>query len=279
MDNILRTLTESQIAVDLGCGSGSFGYRSYRCQILGIDVALDASALYRDGRRIQYVQSTAARIPLATGSVDAVICNHTFEHFPDPLQTCVEINRILNSRGILWIAIPDGYSFDDALYRRIFSGGGHVNRFTFSRLVEDIHIHTDLKLVQSVTLFSGFVYLKKPTPEQVRHFPKSARFLYDMPERLNWVGIMAINTLTRVIDKIFGSRFSQYGWGFVFARTKMQLDPLLSYFNVCWKCGCGNPAQHLKSAGRITRSLGLRFYSCSNCQTQNVFINPPQGLS
>src|SRR5205823_6534920 len=99
---------------------------SYNCRVIGMDVAI-SPGLYHDGFRIDYLCADSSRIPLADKSVDAVVCNHTMEHFPNYEQTLVEIDRVLRDEGFLWIAIPNGYSFDDALYRLIFSGGGHVN--------------------------------------------------------------------------------------------------------------------------------------------------------
>jgi SAM-dependent methyltransferase len=279
MDNILRALSASQIAVDLGCGGGSFHYASYPCRIIGIDVALNAQRLYRDGERVQYVRSNATDIPLASRSVDAVICNHTFEHFVDYRRTLSEINRVLKITGMLWISIPNGYSFDDALYRFIYEGGGHLNRFSFNRLIEEVQHQTDLKLVQSISLFSGFVYLKKPAPEQLPYIPSLARALFHVPGGLNKACVLLINAVTRFLDKMMGSRISQYGWGFVFARNGVRVDPLPSYFNVCWKCGSGNDAQYLKSTGRLVSTLGIRFYSCANCQAKSVYLEPPRGLS
>ncbi len=278
MDNILRTLGASQTAVDLGCGGGSFDYAAYRCRIIGVDIALNAQALYRDGNRVQYVRSVANGLPLESGSVDAVICNHTFEHFPDYKRTLAEINRVLNANGLLWISIPNGYSFDDALYRLLFHGGGHINRFSHEHLVEDVQTQTDLKLVQSISLFSGFVYLKKPSLELLSQFPR-LKFLFYIPEPLVRFGILMMNATTRLADRLLGSRLSRYGWGFLFARSKVPLDPLLSYFNVCWKCGCGNDASHLKATGRVTSVIGVPFYSCARCETKSIYFEPPDGLS
>jgi predicted SAM-dependent methyltransferase len=279
MDNILRTLTTSQIAVDLGCGGGSFHYDWYQCRIIGIDIALNGRSLYRDNQRVQYVRSQAIEIPLADRSVDAVICNNTFEHFVAYKTALREIDRVLKHTGALWISVPNGYGFDDGLYRYIFSGGGHVNRFTFDRIVEDVHSNTTLRLTQSTSLFSGFGYLKKPDPELKQHFPKSAQFLFDVPAWLNKAAIFSLNVTTRLIDKLAASNLSQYGFGFVFTRGTIALDPLQSYFNVCWKCGSGNDGQYLKTAGRVTSGVVLRLYNCANCQARNIFFEPPKGLS
>jgi SAM-dependent methyltransferase len=279
MDNILRKLSPTEVAVDLGCGGGSFSYRAYPCRIIGIDVSLNPNLLYRDGQRIAYLNSVATRIPLADRSVDAVICNHTFEHFAEYKTVLAEINRILKEDSALWISIPNGFGFDDALYRLIFHGGGHLNRFTFRRMVEDVERYTSLRLMQSILLHSGFVYLKKPPPEQKKHFPRSAHFLFYMPASVNRLLVFSINAITRLIDRFTGSHVSQYGWGFVFARGNVTFTALESYFNVCWKCGSGNGAAHLKATGRVKSTFGVSLYFCSNCQAQNIFFEPLKGLS
>jgi predicted SAM-dependent methyltransferase len=279
VDNILRKLSSAEVAVDLGCGGGSFSYQQYECKIIGIDVSLNQKALYREGERVQYLQSAATHLPLLDHSVDAVICNHTFEHFAAYRVVLGEIDRILKPSGALWISIPNGFGFDDALYRRIFSGGGHVNRFTFQRIVEEVQINTGLQLVQSILLQSGFVYLKKPAPELERHFPDSAKFLFNMPPSVNRLLVFCINALTRLIDKVARSHLSQYGWGFVFARGNLSLEPLESYFNVCWRCGSGNSAKHLRAAGCVRSSYGVTLYDCPNCGTRNLFFVPLNGFS
>ncbi len=278
MDNILRGLGPNRIAVDLGCGSGSFHYTSYPCRIIGIDITLNRSALFCDGCRVQYIQSSAVQIPLANASIDAVICNHIFEHVAYT-QALSEIHRILKPTGLLWVAVPNGYGLDDALYRYVFEGGGHVNRFRFHQLVEEVQTRTDLRLIQFNQLFSSFIYLKKPTPEQRVHFPPRAQILYRVPNSWNRAAILVLNAITRTLDRLLGTRTSQYGWGFVFARGEVRLDPLPSFFNVCWQCGSGNDAGHLKASGRLDSLLGIPFYRCSNCDAKSLFFKPPKGLS
>jgi len=279
VDNFLAELGSERIAVDLGCGRGSFHYESYRCRIIGIDVTLSAPHLYRDGSRINYICADSGGIPLAAKSVDAVLSHHTMEHFPDYRRTLQEIDRVLKDEGLLWIAVPNGYSLDDALYRFVYSGGGHVNRFTRGGLINAVHELTRFRLKQEVDLFSSFIYLKKPTAEEYEHFPPSARVLYHMPEDFNTAGVLAINALTRVADKVLGSRLSRYGWGFVFGSEDAALPPIhTAYFNVCSRCGSGLPAAGLRE-GLTKTILGLGFFRCPNCGQKNSFVEPPAGLA
>jgi len=255
LNNILATLNESQTAVDLGCGAGSFDYLAYRCRIIGIDVWLNESVLRRSGERISYVKSLSDQIPLASHSVDAVICNHTLEHFTNYMKALQEIGRTLKPDGYIWISIPNGYGFDDLLYRGVYAGGGHVNRFSFQSMVDAVEKSTGLPLLQSNLLFSSFTYLTKLKP-----------------------AVFVLNAGTRTIDKLLGTRLSLYGWGFVFGRDGSRLTPIYSYFNVCCKCGAGDPFDRLASTN-VRRRLGFSFYNCLHCGASNVLMTPPPGLS
>jgi methyltransferase family protein len=276
MYNILKTLDESQTALDLGCGNGSFDYSSCRCKMIGIDIVLNPTELHRDGDRLQYIRSSANQIPLTGGSIDAVICHHSMEHFAGYARTLDEIHRVLKPNGMLWIAVPNGYSFDDALYRFTDAGHSHVNRFRLDRLIREVQTRTDLKLVQSFALFSGFVYLKKPLPGLPSLFGRLMRIL---PDSWNRAAVIGINASTRLVDKVLGSRTSQYGWALVFSRHEVKLESLPSYFNVCWKCGSGHGAEHLKSSGLVKAVLGIRFFRCPSCQEKSIFFDPPDGLT
>ncbi len=275
MENVLARFTERQVVVDLGCGPGSFHYELYTCQIIGIDLHISQRA-HRS--HVSFLKANSAEIPLASNSVDAVVCHNTLEHFHDFRTTLVEVNRILKDDGVMWIAVPNGYGLDDALYRFVFSGGGHVNRFSRDQLIEEVHRLTRFRLMQEVDLFSSFIYLKKPTAEEYQFYPRTARFLSHIPDGTSVTGIFVINAATRLIDKFFGSRVSQYGWGFVFAPDGASLAPLRRpYFNVCSNCGTGIAATRLRDEGRLKHFCGLGFYHCPHCQQFNAFVAPPAG--
>jgi SAM-dependent methyltransferase len=261
VDHFLAQLGPEQTAIDLGCGRGSFRYASYKCRIIGIDVTLDSSQLFREGSRISYVHADSEQIPLASKSVDAVLSHHTMEHFTDYRRVLIEIDRVMKDKGILWIAVPNGFSLDDSLYRLVYSGGGHVNRFTRSSLINAVHELTRFRLKQEVDLFSSFVYLSA---------------IHQMPSELKTTVVIGLNALTRITDKILGSRLSQYGWGFVFAGEDVTLPPIhTAYFNVCSNCGSGSASAVL----RVKTFLGLGIFRCPNCGHKNSFVAPPEGLA
>ncbi len=277
LQNFLGGLRDEVVVLDLGCGYGSFHYEACNCRIIAMDVNLPESSTGSTISRVEYVRADSRAIPLNNESIDAVICHHTLEHFADYRTTLSEIGRVLTPDGWLWIAIPDGNGFDDALYRLVFSGGGHVNRFSYESLITDVRRITGLQLAQSCLLFSGFVYLKKPTPRELQHFPPTARFLAEVPDGFSVFGRLALNTATRIIDRIFGSRYSQYGWAFLFTKTTIAMEELPSYFNVCSQCGSGNSSESVK-ANSSRSFFGFRLYHCPHCAEINVFVPPPRNL-
>jgi len=183
---------------------------------------------------------------------------------------------VLKPSGWLWVAVPNGHGLDDHLYRFVFEGGGHVNRFTFEQLLSEVKTLTGLSLIQNCALYSSFIYLHRPTDEEVAGYPRTAHVLAKMPEEVHEFGVLALNAVTRVLDKMCGCRLSQYGWGFVFGPPQMAAEPLPSIFNVCRKCGSGCAESAIQRWG--SSFLGLRKYHCPHCGELNIFVRPPAGL-
>lgn len=276
MHSLLDKLDKSKTVLDLGCGRGSFHYQAYPFRTIATDLHLHRDVVDERRQHTWYIHSDSNAIPLAAASVDVVICHNTLEHFPDYAVTLAEIRRVIRPDGWLWIAVPNGFGLDDALYRFVFEGGGHVNRFRFERLIEEVQEITGMRVVQTCDLFSSFIFLNPPTPEVAAGYPRTAHFLVNVPDGFGTFGILALNTTTRIVDRLFGSRWSQYGWGFVFASESTRIDKLPSFFNVCRKCGSGCAAGHVKRFGRSV--LGLRTYNCPYCGELNIFVKSPKGL-
>jgi SAM-dependent methyltransferase len=269
---LLDRLESDGVVLDLGCGRGSFQYERCRGRIVAIDLSLPVKTSRLT--RIAYIEADSGAIPLRDASVDVAVSNHTLEHFPDYKKTLAEIRRVLSPRGWLWIAVPNGYGFDDALYRRLFAGGGHVNRFEYQTLVGEVERLTETRLLQSCDLFSSFIYLKKPAANAPGEDTGYAGFLDEIPAGFLTFSVLALNTITRLIDKTFGTQLSRYGWAFVFARQPMPVDSIPSYFNVCRGCGSGVSSESLKSRSRPI-VFGLGVFRCPNCEQRNILVQPP----
>jgi SAM-dependent methyltransferase len=271
---LLGRVESSSVVLDLGCGHGSFHYETCRGRIIALDLELPANAVSQ--RQATYIRADSNAIPLQDASVNVVVSHHTLEHFENYKTTLAEIRRVLSPHGWLWIAVPNGYGFDDALYRFVFAGGGHVNRFEYHTLIREVEEVTRTRLMRSCALFSSFIYLRKPPEDQFQHYPARAGFLREVPSGFLTFFVLALNAATRLVDKTFGTRYSQYGWGFVFARQPMQIEEMPSYFNVCRQCGSGNAAEGGAHPGRAF--FGIGFYDCPHCGETNVAVSPPPGF-
>jgi len=100
-----------------------------------------------------------------------------------------------------------------------------------------------------------------------------------IPSEVNTAGVLTLNAATRIIDKVAGSRTSQYWWGFLFGTEGICLKPLDGPCNVCSNCGSGNAAAELKVRGLVKSVFGLGFYKCRFCDQLNSFVKPPRSVA
>ena len=276
MDELLHHLSKTDTVLDLGAGSGSFSYAATQAQVIAVDQAFPSHA---QPCRSRIVAGSRA-IPLKDASVDMVICNNTLEHFDNLDDTLAEVDRVLKEGGDLWASVPNGFSFDDNLYRFIFEGGGHVNRFTLDSFLETIESRTHLRATRYKKLHSGFVYLSPPDPLKVPHYPRRAQFLAWIPVSLLRSAVRWINYLVRVIDRYRGSNLSQYGWQVSFRRENSslrsqqteveQLERIPADIHVCFACGTAHPLQSLLP--HLHRFLFWKVYDCHRCGEENLFF-------
>jgi len=98
--------------LDLGCGTGA-SVEHLRTQRRMWAMGLDVSApLLREGRERQaglpLLQASGERLPVAAGSVDAVLAECTLSLMADLGQALAECHRVLRPRGLL--AVTDLYA-------------------------------------------------------------------------------------------------------------------------------------------------------------------------
>lgn len=106
--------------LDLGCGSGSFlaaaAGRVHPRPLIGVDVALRWLLVARKRLdeaglgSIPLVCGNAEGLPLANGSVAAVVAGDVIEHVADQARTVSEAHRVLAPGGRLFLASPNRFS-------------------------------------------------------------------------------------------------------------------------------------------------------------------------
>jgi SAM-dependent methyltransferase len=100
---LLLTLMDGSSRLVVVIGGGTMGngidalYRDQKLRVIGFDIY---------GTPLTHFIADAHQIPLASGSVDAVVIQAVLEHVIDPGMVVGEIHRILRRRGLVYAETP-----------------------------------------------------------------------------------------------------------------------------------------------------------------------------
>jgi len=257
---ILRNLGPGHRVLDLGSGSGSFDAVGEKFAVIRADIDHPHTSVSN------FAQADAAHLPFGDQSFDALISNHSLEHFDDLAGALVEIGRVLKPSGALYVAVPDASTFCDRLYRWLSRGGGHVNPFTSAEdLAAAIQRATHLPHVATRTLCTSLSYLNRKN------------FRTRGPRRLLLAGggtevsLHLFTYFSRLLDRLFGTRLSVYGWALYFGHLAVPPDTRV-WTNVCIRCGSGSPSDQLRQLHLVRTRFLPPVYHCPACGTANLFF-------
>jgi SAM-dependent methyltransferase len=272
MHDWAEQLAPGQRILDVGSGAGSLRAYAVRCAVVSLDEDAGAFSHAAPVAAGDYrVYGKAERMPFGDGSFDLVMCHHVLEHIPDVEATLREIRRVLKPGGRFYAASPHGYGLCDGVYRYVFAGGGHVNRYRRAELVELVERSLGLRLARWQKLYSSFGYLwglpdLARTPGLARRTARLARLPRWFIRAAQW----ALYVASRMADRLFGSDVSVYGWALYFEDSPGPAREEPGYLNVCLRCGTGHPAATI---ARMPR----RRFQCGNCFRPNPFFYPFRG--
>lgn len=109
----LLALRPQDVLLDLGCGEGHIvqSLSSKARLTLGVDFSLPALRLLKNSpssseQHLQLAVASGEALPLPTGSVDKVLCNHVLEHVLDDEAVIGAIRRVLRPGGHAVIGVP-----------------------------------------------------------------------------------------------------------------------------------------------------------------------------
>lgn len=260
MREFLGHLPPGARVLDLGSGGGSFPASAYPLRTVRVDFIpppADAAA----------VQADAARLPFRDACFDAIVANHSLEHFVELAAVLKEIRRVLKPDGSLFVSVPDSTTLSDRLYRFFARGGGHVNRFRSAGEVERLVSQgTGLPCRARRVLFTSLAFLH---PEN-RRGRRAGRLLLaaGVGERtLKWA-----TWLARRLDRRFRTRLSIYGWVLYFGGGPETADTT-PWTNVCVRCGAAHPFARLAAEGAINFEAWIPEFRCPDCGTWGLYTN------
>jgi len=246
----LERLGPGQLVLDLGSGAGSFPHILSACRIVALDEDPDAFRGEPHGggsvRELRIV-ARSDRIPFRDGSFDLLICHHALEHIEKLEQSLREMARVLKPSGKCYFAFPNGYGLCDGVYRFLFEGGGHVNRFRRNDAIQLLEQRLQVRLVRWQKLYSSFVYLRRLAELLAAPPPDLQKRLLAIRRLPRWT-IGATQWLlyvsTRSIDCLLRTDLAVYGWALYFERgAKEPPVEQPGCINVCPFCGAGQPAR------------------------------------
>src|ERR1017187_7161163 len=237
MIHLLSRLPAGARVLDLGAAAGSFADVRPDICVVRLDLKFDAA-----GAAGGLVRGDAARLPFADGVFDLLVSNHSLEHFVELEAVVREMGRVAKPGAGLYVAVPDA---------------GHVNPFrTPAEVIVPIERLTGLAHRATRDLYSSLSFLNA---HNVRGWgPKKLLLFANGDERF----LAVLLWLLRAVDRVFGSRWSRYGWEFHFgaADPGEALDP---WVNVCVRCGAGHSEDYLREQASGWRKFGpLESYRC-----------------
>jgi SAM-dependent methyltransferase len=271
MHEILDRLPPGSRVLDLGSQGGSFNANDYPELVL---IAVDIISPSDIRLPVHFVRAEASCLPFGSRTFEAIVLNHSLEHFERLKPALQEIGRVIRSDGAIYVAVPDATTFGDRLYRKVFKDrGGHVNLFgSQAELSETLSWYFGLPLVGSRSLYASLTFLNKKARDSG---PGSRRIpLSRLPEPM----LLCLTALLRTVDRGFGTRLSVYGWALYFGNLKQRVDPTVRP-NICVRCGQAHPADWLLRTGAAQRRRWLLSrYKCPACGAGNFFTpdqHPP----
>jgi SAM-dependent methyltransferase len=259
MMDILDRLPPGSLVLDLGARTGSFSITGTGISVVRLD--LEAPPAGASGA---YVRADAARLPFRGGCFDAIVANHSLEHFADLEGSVREIGRVARRGGIVYVSVPDAGTLTDRVYRWLGRGGGHVNAFRRpADVIGPMEKLARLPHRSTTVLFSSFAFLNAHN-FTARPPRKIALFAFGNERFLAW-----FTWALRVLDRALGTRLSVYGWAFHFGGAAPE-SVREAWINVCVRCGSGAAEDYLRHAGAVRRVLGaMESYTCPQCGCRN----------
>lgn len=160
MHELLADLPAGGRVLDLGCGPGSFRYEEFALlQIVALDLERPDEADTWP-QHVRFRKGSAEALPFPDESFAMVIANFVYEHAQDFTRAIVEAERVLVPGGTVYLSVPNAKSFEDELYRALFAGGGHVQKFDLPGILRKVYAHTGLKLMAFADWPAGFTFFE-----------------------------------------------------------------------------------------------------------------------
>jgi len=113
--------TQSLNCLDIGCSSGiitSLLGNHFQVSI-GMDIdpeAIEYAQKHSSSARVQFLIADSMVLPFHDNSLDAIVCNHVYEHVPEAQQMINEIYRVLKEDGFCYFSAGNKFMVIEGHY-------------------------------------------------------------------------------------------------------------------------------------------------------------------
>lgn len=164
---LYSNLSREATVIDVGCGTGPFEYHRFRARFIAFDMFPPDSRAGMVPGRDEFRLGRLEQLPMEDASCDAVVLGFILEHVTDPLVFLREAERVLRPGGWVYVAVPNGLSLEDRLFRlatRVAGStrGPHIQRFTLDSLRELAEKNTGLRVVAWHRLRASWMWMQHP---------------------------------------------------------------------------------------------------------------------
>ena len=192
--------------LDVGCGSGNFLKRMYTAgwEVVGTEPDKQATVSLASKDGFQIYNSLEELIQGEKQGFDIIVLSHVIEHVIDPINTLVELRRLLRGGGRLLLTTPNALSLGSRIFSSFWRGlepPRHFNIFSPESLshalkragLMSVKINTEVRLARGIWYLSYLSYSGKRELEitdRVGHFPlKLVGYLFQLLEavtKMQW---------------------------------------------------------------------------------------------
>jgi ubiquinone/menaquinone biosynthesis C-methylase UbiE len=106
IEDELKAFLHCKRILDVGCGTGWFCEalrEAYpHAEIIGVDIY---NAVEFKG--FDWLIASCTNLPFQSETFEGVACKSVLEHLYTPLETVIELNRIMREGGTLFVSVPD----------------------------------------------------------------------------------------------------------------------------------------------------------------------------
>lgn len=184
--NILKDLPKGGSCLDAGSGAGH--YLDFLAERFSAVVGLEFSKAgikksKSNGKKKPAIinGSLLDILPFQNERFDFILCSETLEHLYELNKVLPELKRVLKSKGLLLVTVPNFTKLSFEYLREIISGKDptHVHRYPFCRWERILSKHFTIKKISSSSFAASFALYGFGLPHSF--ILKSEQFIRKIP--------------------------------------------------------------------------------------------------